>query len=100
MMPTLPHFVTDAGSGLAATFEVSLRAPDAKILLVFDGGSLSIEAPGSRKVDCHVSAEPAKYLLVGYGRISEWGPILTGRIIAWGRKPWLGRALAGAFQNP
>lgn len=100
LVPTLPLFITEAGAKLRATFELSLRAPEAEILLVFDGGTLSIEAPRSRRVDCHISADPSKYLLVGYGRISQWGPILTGRMVAWGRKPWLARSLAGAFQNP
>jgi hypothetical protein len=30
------------------------------------------------------------YLLVGYGRCGQWSSILRGKIVAGGRKPWLG----------
>jgi hypothetical protein len=30
------------------------------------------------------------FLLVGYGRIAQWGPMLRGQLRAGGRKPWLG----------
>jgi hypothetical protein len=39
-------------------------------------------------------------VLVGYGRMSQWRAIGTGRLIAWGRKPWLGFRFVGLFFNP
>ncbi|MGH2746869.1 MAG: maleylpyruvate isomerase N-terminal domain-containing protein [Actinomycetota bacterium] len=101
IVPTLPHFVrAEAARGLSACFEISLRAEDARALLVFDDGRLSIEDPGTRRVDCHISADPAKYLLVGYGRVGQWGPVLTGKMVAWGRKPWLSLKFATLFESP
>lgn len=101
IVPTLPHFVRpEAARGLTACFEISLRADDARALLVFDDGRLSIEEVGTRRVDCHISADPVKYLLVGYGRVGQWGPVFTGKMVAWGRKPWLGMKLATLFESP
>jgi uncharacterized protein (TIGR03083 family) len=62
-----------------------------------DGGKGS--GKGSR-VDCHIAGTPVALVLVGYGRISQWRAIGTGRLIAWGRKPWLGFRFAGLFYNP
>ena len=51
-------------------------------------------------VDCHVSADPVALLLVAYGRRSQWVPILTGRLVAGGRKPWLGVRLVRYLVAP
>jgi hypothetical protein len=48
-------------------------------------------ADGGGPADCRVSADPVALLLVAYGRTSQWKPVLTGKLVAWGRKPWLGR---------
>ena len=44
---------------------------------------------GGRPVDCWVAADPAIFLLIGYGRVSRRSQIVRGRMIAGGRKPWL-----------
>jgi len=62
----------DRGAGLHCT-------PD--VLVVSDG------SPSGAPV--HLSADPVAWLLVGYGRQSQMSAALTGKIVAWGRKPWL-----------
>ena len=34
-------------------------------------------------------ADPAAFLLVSFHRVSPVSAALTGKIITWGRKPWL-----------
>ena len=51
-------------------------------------------------MDCHVSADPVALLLVSYGRRSQWVPVLTGKLLAWGRKPWLGLRLVRYLVTP
>ena len=46
------------------------------------------------------SAEPVALLLVAYGRRSQWGPVLTGKLVAWGRKPWAGLRLTRYLVTP
>jgi hypothetical protein len=41
-------------------------------------------------VDCHTSADAAALLLVAWGRQSQSEAIARGKLLAWGRKPWLG----------
>jgi hypothetical protein len=52
------------------------------------------------RVDCRISADPAAFLLVGYGRINQWGPVARGKLLAWGRRPWKGFAFATYLRNP
>jgi hypothetical protein len=51
-------------------------------------------------IDCHVTADPVALMLVGYGRISQWRAIGHGKLITWGRKPWLAFRFVGLFSNP
>jgi hypothetical protein len=69
------------------------------VVLVADG-TATIDPPGQPRIDCHIAGTPLALLLVGYGRISQWQAIGTGRLIAWGRKPWLGFRFVHLFYNP
>jgi hypothetical protein len=71
-----------------ATYDLRVRG-GTRVTVRINNGRVETDLPGER-VDCHISAEPVALLLVSYGRRSQWTPILTGRMIAWGRKPWLG----------
>lgn len=100
LLPSLPHFVRrDVAADLSACYEMRLRDAG-RFFLVFERGRLSVEEPSGRAVDCHLSLDPASYLLIGYGRKAQWGPALTGKLIAWGRKPWLALKLSKLFENP
>ena len=43
----------------------------------------------ARKADCRISADPVAFLLTGAERESQWKALLTERMLAYGRKPWL-----------
>ena len=95
-----PRTVVDqeAAAGLHATYGLHFRG-GGRYLLTFDDGTLLIERPGSRRIDCHISADPAAFLLVAWGRRSQWPAIARGQITAWGRKPWLGPRLRALMRN-
>ena len=89
----------DKASGLRATYDVRFRGAG-RHLFVFNDGALTVERPSSRKVDCHISADPVALLLVTWARKSQWGPIATGKLVAWGRKPWLGFRFRSLLRIP
>ncbi|HWL65565.1 MAG TPA: SCP2 sterol-binding domain-containing protein, partial [Actinomycetota bacterium] len=89
----------EAAAGLRACFDLRMRG-QWQLHYVFSDGELSIEEPTDRRVDVHISADPVAFLLVAYGRISQWGPIATGKIAAWGRKPWLAMRFGSLLRNP
>lgn len=98
--PMVESYVDEeAARDFSATFDVRFRGYSA-LHYVFDNGTLTIEEPGSRKADVHISAEPVAFMLVGYGRISQWGPIAMGKLITWGRKPWLAFKFATLLKQP
>ena len=90
----------EAASGVRATYDVRVRG-GCRVSLRFDDGDLSVtDGPPAGPVDCHLSVDPAAFLLVAWGRLSQWGPICRGKFLAWGRRPWLGPKLRTLLTNP
>jgi uncharacterized protein (TIGR03083 family) len=82
-----------------ARFEVRLRG-DGRAWLVFGDGNFSVEGLPDGPVDCHLSVDPTAFLLVAWGRESQWPAIAKGQLLAWGRKPWIGLQLRSWLRNP
>ncbi|MGN6175511.1 MAG: maleylpyruvate isomerase family mycothiol-dependent enzyme [Streptosporangiaceae bacterium] len=102
LLPVLPHYVDPRrAAGCTATFDVRLRGdPPARAVLVFTRGQLTVQAHIGQRAHCRISADPATYLLVTYGRSGPLIPALTGRITASGGKPWLALRLPRMFRKP
>jgi hypothetical protein len=117
----LPYFVDPAEArGFRATYRVKVRGGPHHFM-VFEGPKLEFW-PGGRhlpqavvvipdssvhsfesrrpKPDCTISVDPVTYLLLGTRRIGLVRAALTGRVITYGRKPWLGLKLQKLFANP
>lgn len=96
-----PRALVDAkrAAGLRATYDLRVRGGD-RFHFVFDDGALRIEQPSSRRVDCHIWADPVALLMVTWGRQSLWPAIAQGKLLAWGRKPWLGPRFRALVGNP
>ena len=82
-----------------ARFEVGLRG-DGRAWAYFDNGNFSVEAAPQGKVDCKLSVDPEAFLLVAWGRVSQWSAIPKGQLLASGRKPWLGLQMRSWLRNP
>ena len=96
LLPLLGDPATTAG--VHARYDVRIRGRVRAIVTIRDGEMTVTPAGGP--VDCHVSADPVALLLIAYGRRSQWVPILTGKLVAWGRKPWLGPRLVRYLVTP
>ncbi|MGH2729105.1 MAG: maleylpyruvate isomerase N-terminal domain-containing protein [Actinomycetota bacterium] len=86
-------------AGVNATFDVKIRGGD-RTFFVFQDGVLNLEDPSDRPVDCHISADPAAFMLVGFGRMRVSKPALMGRMVAWGRRPLLAFKLPSLLRTP
>jgi hypothetical protein len=97
LLPLLTNFVNrEVAERAAGTYHLRLRGGDDWTIRVGDGGAvIERQRPGS--ADLHISAEPVAYLLVGFQRMSLWRAVLSGRMVAWGRKPWLGLQFGKVF---
>ncbi|HEX4256773.1 MAG TPA: maleylpyruvate isomerase family mycothiol-dependent enzyme [Streptosporangiaceae bacterium] len=99
LMDVLPGYINrDRARGLHARYELRFGA-DLRYQLTIDDGAGAV-GPASGRPDCVITADPAAFLLVGYGRISQRGPILRGKLRSGGRKPWLGFRFGGLTVNP
>ncbi|MQA12901.1 MAG: hypothetical protein GEV09_01675 [Pseudonocardiaceae bacterium] len=95
-----PRALTSAdAAGIRAAYDLRIRG-GSRFRLVFDNGALRVEDPPSRRADCHISADPVAFLLVTWGRRSQWRAIANGQLMAWGRKPWLGTRFRSLLRNP
>jgi uncharacterized protein (TIGR03083 family) len=100
LLSILPSFVDkQAARGFTGSFELKLRGA-VPVNLSFEDGKLMASLADGKRPDCKISADPEAFLLVGYGRISQWGPILRGKLLASGRKPWLGLKFSRLLLNP
>lgn len=98
----LPPFAMvdqERAAGVRACYDIRVRG-GGRHFFVFEDGTLSLEPPSSRRVDCHLSVDPVAFLLVVWGRISQWKAIARGDLVAWGRRPWLGPRLRSLVRNP
>jgi hypothetical protein len=96
----MPAIVDERSAcGFTACYEVRFRHGP-RLAFMFDEGRLTIAPAATRSVDCHVSADPVAFLLVGAGLVGQWGQIARGRLATWGRKPWLALRFAGLFHPP
>ena len=100
LTPVLPLYVDkEAARGLTATFEIQLRGGP-RAHFIFGNGVLVVDGPKARRIDLFVSAEPVTLLLVAYRRASPLTAALVGRLLAWGRKPWLAVKLPTLLRDP
>ncbi len=88
-----------AAGRISARFDVRLRGGGGATLS-FDHGDLSVSRAPAGSIDCHLSVDPAAFLLVSWGRASQWPAIARGQLLAWGRRPWLGLRLRSFLRNP
>jgi uncharacterized protein (TIGR03083 family) len=100
MLSVLPLYVDrEKGRGVRASYEIRVKGSP-PVYLRFAEGKLNVTPAQVEPVDCRITTDPVDYLLLSYGRIGQMRPILRGKLIAWGRKPWLGSKLGTLLHNP
>ena len=88
-----------AGRAGAVTYEIRVRGGGPRFVVRVADGAAEVRAAGD-PVDCVISAAPAAFLLVGYGRLPIGRALLRGGVLAWGRRPWLGLRFNDHFVMP
>ncbi|MFN2555645.1 MAG: maleylpyruvate isomerase N-terminal domain-containing protein [Nitriliruptorales bacterium] len=95
----IPHHVNpETARDVDASYMIHVRG-GRRFVIHFDQGSATMHT-SREPVDCHLWVDPVAFLLVGYGRIGQWGPIAKGKLVAWGRKPWLGVKFKSLLLDP
>lgn len=87
-----------AGS-FQARIDIRLRG-GGRTLMAFERGSLTLDTGRSRDVDAHLWADPAALMLVFIGRRGIAKPLLGGKLVAWGARPWKLTRMLTAISPP
>ncbi len=100
MLSVLPLYLNqEQARGVRASYQIRVKG-NPPVYMRFSDGELSVTGTPIPRVDCRITTDPVDYLLLSYGRIGQLRPILRGKLIAWGRKPWLGSKLGTLLHNP
>ena len=83
----------------ATTYQKGTSPASASAITTGESVLVGTPAAGQR-ADCYLSADPWALLLVLYGRSGPLKPALSGRILAWGHRPWLAFTLPTLFRKP
>ena len=99
MLPVLPHFVDEkVARGMNGTLELKVRGGP-RVYFTLANGELSVDGGAPDRIDVHLSVDPIDYLLIGYGRKGQFGAIAKGKVLTWGRKPWLAMKFGRIFHS-
>jgi uncharacterized protein (TIGR03083 family) len=97
---SMPLIVDKRAAGrLNACFQLRFRGGSSFAVMVADGEAVVGSLP-LRPVDCHIFADPVAFFLVAVGLESQWRLIASGKLMAWGRKPWLAMRVPSLFVTP
>lgn len=102
LLQIAPNFVDPAAAGdLCATVHLHLRGGDdieaADWTQTIGDGVMTVTRGRPPKADVHLHADPVAFLLLSLGRIGSIKPALTGKVVAYGRKPWLIARLSNIY---
>ena len=100
-LDTIPRTVDVARAAqLHAAVRIHVRG-GVTIGIDIDGPEVRTQRdPGPGATDCHIWADPVAFVLMASGRSSLSRQIASGRMIAFGRKPWLGPVIGRLFDHP
>ncbi|MGX1546305.1 maleylpyruvate isomerase family mycothiol-dependent enzyme [Streptomyces adustus] len=93
--------VTDTArtAGLTARYAIRLWS-GGRFGVTLSDGEVSVEPRLPDRPDCTIHIEPVTFLLMALGRRRQWGALAQGRILVWGRKPWLAPRFPTLFKAP
>lgn len=89
VLQVTPMFVNqETTRGRRVQYELRLRGGPT-ITVTFDDGTATVRHESAARPDCRISADPTAFLLTGLNRQSRLRSAITGKMMAYGRKPWL-----------
>ncbi|MEE1748218.1 maleylpyruvate isomerase family mycothiol-dependent enzyme [Streptomyces sp. JV184] len=100
LMTAMPR-VTDAGAAAGFTARYTIRLwGGARFGVTFTDGTVTVTPRPPARPDCTIAIEPVTFFLMALGRIDPRGAMARGRVLAWGRRPWLAPRFPALFTAP
>ncbi|SHM95042.1 maleylpyruvate isomerase family mycothiol-dependent enzyme [Actinacidiphila paucisporea] len=88
-----------AAAGHSACYDLRVRGGGG-FTVTFTDGTAVVGAGRPRRPDCTIVSEPVTFLLIALGRCGPVSALTRGKILAWGRKPWLAPRFPRLFRAP
>ncbi|WP_052391572.1 maleylpyruvate isomerase family mycothiol-dependent enzyme [Streptomyces sp. NRRL B-24484] len=88
-----------SAAGHDACYRLRIRGGDGFAVTFTDGAAVVSDRP-PRRPDCTISTEPVAFFLIALGRYTATTALARGKVLAWGRRPWLAPAFPGLFAAP
>jgi putative sterol carrier protein len=89
----------EKAASFQAKIETRLRG-GGRTTFVFDNGALTMTEAEVPDLDACLWADPAALMLVFIGRQGIAKPVLEGKLVAWGRRPWKLATMLTAISPP
>ncbi|KUJ58153.1 maleylpyruvate isomerase family mycothiol-dependent enzyme [Streptomyces sp. NPDC093228] len=100
LLAAMPR-VADASAVADLTARYTLRLwGGTEFGVTFSGGTVDVTPQRPTRSDCTLLTEPVTFLLIALGRCNPWLAMSRGRVLAWGRKPWLAPRFPTLFVAP
>jgi uncharacterized protein (TIGR03083 family) len=97
VMPRVTDPRTVAGHN--ACYELRVRG-GSRFAVTFADGVVTVTDEPPRRPHCTILTEPVTFFLIALGRCNTTAAMARGKILAWGRKPWLAPGFPTLFAPP
>ena len=98
VLTVAPQYLRRSAANTRVSFELRIHGANGYRMAV-DHGTAVVTA-AAQKSDCVITADPIAFLLLGYGRIPQWSPIVRGKLRPGGRRPWLAMKFGKLLYSP
>jgi putative sterol carrier protein len=100
LMTAMPRVVNGrTAAGHSACYALRVRGGGG-FAVTFTDGTAVVSAEPPRRPDCTIMTEPVTFLLIALGRRGATEALARGKVLAWGRKPWLALRFPALFTAP
>ncbi|MEU6578410.1 maleylpyruvate isomerase family mycothiol-dependent enzyme [Streptomyces sp. NPDC046805] len=90
---------SSAVAGFTARYTLRIQGGSA-FGVAFTDGAVAVTPEPLDRADCTILTEPVTFLLMALGRQGPWQALARGRVLSWGRKPWLAPRFPNLFTAP
>ncbi|GAA4884730.1 maleylpyruvate isomerase family mycothiol-dependent enzyme [Kitasatospora terrestris] len=88
-----------AAAGHSACYRLRVRGLGG-FAVTFTDGAAEVGQEPPRRADCTILTEPVAFLLIALGRYTATDALTRGKVLAWGRRPWLAARFPSLFTAP
>ncbi|MFD9123607.1 maleylpyruvate isomerase family mycothiol-dependent enzyme [Kitasatospora sp. NPDC059571] len=100
LLTAMPRVVDAASAaGHNACYDLRVRG-GVRFTVTFRDGTAEVSPEPAARPDCTILTGPVAFLLIALGRYGPVTALARGKVLAWGRRPWLAPGFPLLFRAP